>query len=101
MIVEKLKDLLHTHFPDLINRVILFGSRITVKAAEYSDYDILIITNQPCDWQLKKRIHDICWELDYEFDILTDVKIISVKDLHTIKGKQPFIINALEQGYAV
>jgi len=44
-IIKELKKLLQKHFPDDINKVILFGSQVNGDAREYSDYDVLIIVN--------------------------------------------------------
>ncbi len=96
--MHELKELLVKNFPDYIDRVILFGSRAQGKAHRYSDYDILIILKKSYDWKFKDEIYDKTWEIDYKYDILTDVKLISNEELKTIKGKQPFILDALETG---
>ena len=96
-----LRNKINKKYPDIVDRVILFGSRIHDNPDESSDYDILIILKKNFDWKLEKEIQDLCWEIDYKYDILTDVKIYSLDDLNTIKGKQLFIINALNEGIAV
>lgn len=96
--MEELKGLLVTTFPNDIDRVILFGSQITGDAREYSDYDILVIVNHDYDWQFRDKIYDTTYEIDLKHDIFTDIKVISTGELKTIKGKQPFIQDALEQG---
>lgn len=98
IILKELKELLAAKFGDDINRVILFGSRVEGRARKYSDYDVLIVVARDYDWKYKHRIQDACWEIDYKFDVLTDVKIISLSELNTLKGKQPYILNALENG---
>jgi predicted nucleotidyltransferase len=100
-ILEELKALLMEKYFRDIDKVILFGSRIDGTAHEYSDYDILIILNHDYDWRFKRKIQGVCWEIDYKFDILTDVKIISLNELNTLRGKQPFILNALENGVLI
>lgn len=84
-----------------IDKIILFGSRANGKAKRYSDYDILIIIKGSYDWHIKNKIYNLCYEMDLKYDLVTDIKIISVDELNTIKGKQPYIINALEQGITV
>src|SRR5512137_1691124 len=96
--MHELKDLLVTTFPDEIEQVILFGSQITGKAQEDSDYDVLVIVNHEYDWKFEHQIYDTTWEIDFKHDILTDIKIISTNELQTLRGKQPFIQNALEKG---
>ncbi|MBC8527059.1 MAG: nucleotidyltransferase domain-containing protein [Candidatus Cloacimonetes bacterium] len=101
LIVKDLKKLLLSKFPDYLDKVILFGSQVTGNAREYSDYDILIILKTDYDWKLENKILDVCYDIDLKYDILTDVKLISNKELSTIKGKQPFILNAFEKGLVV
>ena len=96
--MNELKKLLLKCFPDYIEKIILFGSQINGNAKEYSDYDILIILKKSYNWKLKNKIYDKTWEIDFKYDILTDIKLISNSDLKGIKGKQPFILNALESG---
>jgi hypothetical protein len=50
---------------------------------------------------LEDSILSLCYEIDLKYDILTDVKLISRNELSTIKGKQPFILNALEHGLII
>lgn len=100
-ILKELKALLIESFSDYIDKVILFGSQALNTAKEYSDYDILVILKKDYDWQLEDSILSLCYEIDLEYDILTDVKLISRDELNTIKGKQPFILNALEHGLVV
>ena len=96
--MQNLKQLLNTTFPDEVEKVILFGSRVTGNARKYSDYDVLVVVNHEYDWRFENKIYETTWENDFEYDILTDVKIISNEELHTLRGKQPFIQNALKQG---
>ncbi len=101
LIAKELKKLLLSHFGTIIENVILFGSRAKRKTDNNSDYDILVILNKDYDWKFEKEIQDICWEIDYKYEILTDVKIISIDELNQIRGKQPYILNALNEGMAV
>jgi predicted nucleotidyltransferase len=98
MILAELKALLMERYVSDIEKIILFGSRSKGKAKAYSDYDILIIVKHDYDWRFKREIQDLCWEIDFKFDILTDVKIISLGELGNLRGKQPYILNALETG---
>jgi len=100
-ILKELKILLSENFTDDIEKIVLFGSRVYGDAEANSDYDILIVLKHDYDWQFKHKIQQVCWEIDYKFNILTDVKIISLKELNSLRGKQPYIINALENGIAV
>jgi len=100
-IISEVKALLLKHYPDKIEKVLLFGSQITDTAKKYSDYDVLIILKNKYDWHLKNDIFALCYDIDLKYDILLDVKIISKYELSTLRGKQPFILNALAHGIAV
>jgi predicted nucleotidyltransferase len=100
-ILKELKTLLTDEFADYIEEVVLFGSQALNTAVDYSDYDILVILKKDYDWQLEDSVLAACYEIDLKYDIVTDVKLISRQELNSIKGKQPFIVSALEHGMVV
>ena len=96
--MRELKEILDHQLREDIDRVILFGSRTGRSASESSDYDVLVILKKPYDWKKKNRVYDATYEVDLKYDILTDIKLISRDELQTLKGKQPYIRQALESG---
>jgi len=100
-LLNEIKEKLRSNFPDIIEKVVLFGSHAKGNALEDSDYDILVIVKKNYDWQLKNKLIDLIYDFDLKYNIFTDIKIISNEELNTIKGKQPFIQNALEFGIIV
>ncbi len=100
-ILIELKNLLNKKYPGLIDKIILYGSRVKGSANKFSDYDVLIILKKNYDWRFEKEIQNTCWEIDYKYDILTDVKIISKNELNQIRGKQLYILHALEKGVLI
>lgn len=96
--MKEFKELLIKNFPGHIDKVILFGSQLKGGNRDYSDYDVLIIVKKAYDWKFKNKVYDKTWEIDYKYNILTDIKLISNGELQTVKGKQPFILDALENG---
>ena len=96
-IMKELKEGLQNKF-SFVSEVILFGSQATGKAFEFSDYDILVIVSHPISWRQRREISDEIYSIDLKYNILTDVKIISEPELKTLKGKQPFIQHALQEG---
>ena len=98
-IMKELKKGLKNKF-DFVLEVILFGSQATGKAIDFSDYDILVIASHPISWQERRKISDEIYSIDLKYNILTDVKIISEPELKTLRGKQPFIQRALQEGIA-
>ena len=96
-IMKELKERLQKKF-SFISKVILFGSQATGQAVEFSDYDILIVVSRSISWQQRREIVDETYVTDLKYNILTDVKIISEPELKSLKGKQPFVQHALQEG---
>ncbi len=96
--LKELKSILMQQYPEYIEQIILFGSRANGTAREYSDYDILLILKKPYDRWLKDGISNRCYDINLKYDIITDVKVISREELQTLRGKQPFIQNAINSG---
>jgi predicted nucleotidyltransferase len=102
VLLEKLKDFLVARFGDDIREIILFGSRVSGRAGEDSDYDVLIILNRDYDWRYRHNIISAIYELELEYDVFIDAKIISTHELHyTIKGKHPLYTDAIREGIHV
>jgi len=100
-IIRELKLKLIENFGDNIVNVILFGSQITGKANEFSDYDILIVLKNEYDWKLRNEIYAVCYDIELDYDIIFDTTLISLNELNnTLRGKQPFICSALNNGIA-
>lgn len=100
--LDDLKKILSQKFPNYFDRIILFGSQVAGKRdSRYSDYDILLILKESFDWKFENQIYDICFDINLKYDIVTDVKLITQKDLNSIRGKQAYIQNALEYGLAI
>ena len=97
-IAQKLKDVLSQRFGNIFDRIILFGSRSRGNAQPDSDYDILIVLKTDYDWLKENDILDACYEIDLEYNLVTDIKIISLQELGSLKGKQPFIVHAVAEG---
>jgi hypothetical protein len=47
---------------------------------------------------MENDILDACYEIDLEYNLVTDIKIISLQELGSLKGKQPFIVHAVAEG---
>ena len=101
LLLNDLKQKLEYEFNDLIEKVILFGSQINGKASEFSDYDILVVLKKDYDWKIEEKIIDLSYEVALKYDIIIDMKVISVNELNNLRGKQPYIINALYYGVGI
>ena len=98
VILKDLKDNLQILFQDSLKNVILFGSQANDKAHIDSDYDILILLDKDYSGKDENKILDICYEIDLKYNIIIDAHLLSLKELSTIRGKQPIFVNAINSG---
>ncbi|HEX9510679.1 MAG TPA: nucleotidyltransferase domain-containing protein [Puia sp.] len=63
-ILSSIKSRVHAVVPDA--KVLLFGSRAYGTPTEESDWDILVLTSQPVNSELKKNIHTSLFPLSVE-----------------------------------
>jgi len=98
-ILSEIKELLVENFGDNIEEVILFGSRAQGNSRPDSDYDILVILKHPYDCHLKRKISDVCYQVDLKHDVFTDVEIISRDELQNgLRGSHPVFLKAIQTG---
>jgi uncharacterized protein len=97
-ILSELKNHLIRNYGNSVKDVVLFGSHARGDSNKYSDYDVLIILKNDYSGQDENKILDLCYDIDLKHDILLDVHIISIKELETIRGKQPIFTNAIKSG---
>ncbi len=76
----------------------LFGSQAKGKARSDSDYDILILLDRDYSGKDENKIPDICYEIDLKYNIIIDAHLLSLKELTSIRGKQPIFVNAINLG---
>ena len=98
-ILNHLKRNLQKVLGNKIQKVILFGSWIRNEENEYSDIDVLIVSDKILSWREKNLIRDVCFDLSVDYEILVDSKIISQEEIENkFWGKHPLITDALEKG---
>ena len=98
IILRDLKDSLRIKYQNSLKSVILFGSRANGLTNEESDYDILILLDKDYSGKDENEILDICYEIDLKYNIIIDLHLLSLKELKSIRGKQPIFINAINSG---
>lgn len=98
LVLNDLSSLLRTKLSNSLKEVVLFGSQALGKSHTDSDYDFLIILKQKADWKTEREISDICFEIDLKYNIITDTHIIGESEFQTLRGKQPFFVNAILNG---
>lgn len=100
-IIRDLKIRLCVEFGSEIQQVILFGSRSSAKATEFSDYDVLLIMKNGPDFQQKRKISEICYDIELQNNIIIDLHILSELELSSLRGKQPIFQKAIHKGIHV
>lgn len=94
-----LKENLNHHFSNEIKYLILFGSQAAGTAHKDSDYDVLIVLDYDYDLEFKKKLRDIVYDMELEYDVLIDTFLISTKELkYSLRGAQPVFMNAVKNG---
>jgi len=91
------KSLLSKYSKD-IDRIILYGSRVENTEDYFSDYDLLLVLNHAYDWKLKRDIRNLTYDINLDYDIVTDTKFVSKDELNSLIGAVPFIQEALAKG---
>lgn len=81
--------------------IVLFGSQLSGKNNQNSDYDILILVKNNFGWKFEKEISDICYDIDLKYGILTDTHVLSETELASLRGRQPIFANAVQRGLRV
>lgn len=97
-IINIIKEELHKQIQGKIKKIILYGSYARDSFRSDSDIDILLIMESKIDESLRKQIYGICYDLNSMYDIWIDISLLSEDDLGTIRGKQPYVQNALVEG---
>ena len=97
-ILADLKSHLKRNFDKRVREVILFGSQARGEAGENSDYDVLIVVEDDYTGTDENHVLDLCYDIDLKYNILLDVHLLSVRELGTIRGRQPIFVNALKSG---
>ncbi len=100
-IADELKENLKEKIKGEPNKIIVYGSFVRNEENKNSDLDILIIFNSDVDWEIRNKVFEICSDLNLKYDIWIDVSYLSLSEMNTIKGKQPFVQNALQEGIEI
>jgi len=102
LILQLLIQNLKNNFGENILQVYLFGSQANGTANDNSDFDILIVLKNNYDWKYKDKIYETCYQTELLEDVFFDINIISEFELNnSLRGKQPFILNAIKNGITV
>jgi predicted nucleotidyltransferase len=97
-ILKDLKSYLRKNYKNSVKDIILFGSQAYGESTENSDYDILIVLKHDYTARDENQIYDLCYDMSLKYNIIIDAHLISVRELSTIKGKQPVFTKAVKSG---
>jgi len=97
-ILSDLKNHLIGNYKNQIQEVILFGSHAFGNPDAYSDYDVLIVLENEYSAKGEDQILDLCCDIDLKYNILLDVHLLSKNELNSQRGRQPFFVNAINNG---
>jgi predicted nucleotidyltransferase len=98
VIIKDLKEYLQVGFDSSVKDIILFGSQAKGISHENSDYDVLIVLDKEYDAYDENRIYDLCYDIDLKYNIVIDAHLISLRELKTLRGKQPIFTKAVKTG---
>lgn len=99
-IVREYIDSIRKHFPDIVDRVILFGSKAREDSHRESDIDLLIVINTD-NRQIKRKILDLSWDamLNNDFKIFISPVIFFKKEYEQYqKWHSSFLHNVAKEG---
>jgi uncharacterized protein len=97
-ILSELKSHLIKNYGESVIDVILFGSRALGVSNEFSDYDVLIVLENDYSGKDENQILDLCYDIDLKYGIFLDIHLISLKELTSVRGRQPVFTNAIKSG---
>lgn len=72
-ILQKIKGAVQSVLPDAT--VIFFGSRARGDAREYSDWDILVLT-ETVDWKIERRVFSALYQVELDEDIIIGLLVL-------------------------
>jgi len=82
-LLKKVKQQIHSIVPNA--DIILYGSQVRGKASKFSDWDLLILTDQSVDRNLTIKIRDSLYEIELETDEILSSIIRTRQDWNSPK----------------
>jgi predicted nucleotidyltransferase len=94
-LIGKVKNEIHSIVPGA--EIILYGSHARGNADQYSDWDLLILVDQPLDRNLITKIRDCLYELELKADTVLSSIIRVRKDWYSPQYNVLPLKKAIEQ----
>jgi len=98
-ISKRIRD--YINMVDATAEVILYGSRARGDEREYSDWDILILTDYPADLAIEGKFRDKLYDLELETGESFSVFAYSKNDWYTRQKSTPFFANVTQEGVLI
>lgn len=98
-ISKRIRD--YINLIDATAEVILYGSRARGDERDYSDWDILILTDYPSDLTIESKFRDKLYDLELETGESFSVFAYSKKDWYIRQKTTPFFNNVSHEGIAI
>lgn len=100
--IAEYKNHLLQAFPGRLQRFVIFGSYARGEQTTESDIDVLVSLQGPISTQDELNIYNSAFEIDLEYDVILDVKILNEDDFSSSMTQyMPFIENAMQEGISV
>jgi predicted nucleotidyltransferase len=98
-ISKRIRD--YVNMVDASAEVILYGSRARGDEREYSDWDILILTEYPTDLAIEGKFRDKLYDLELETGESFSVFAYSKNEWNTRQKSTPFFANVSNEGVLI
>lgn len=98
-ISKRIRD--YINLIDATAEVILYGSRARGDERDYSDWDILILTDYPTDLSVEAKFRDKLYDLELETGESFSVFAYSKNEWNTRQKSSPFFANVSHEGIAI
>ena len=98
-ISKRIRD--YVNMVDASAEVILYGSRARGDEREYSDWDILILTEYPTDLAIEAKFRDKLYDLELETGESFSVFAYSKNEWNTRQKSTPFFANVSNEGVLI
>jgi len=77
--LENFRDIVNARYPELVERMILFGSKARGDAKKDSDLDVLLVIREG-DWRVKIELADLACELALGTDTVPALMILTADE---------------------
>ncbi len=76
--IEAAVALLQSQFP--VEKVILYGSKVSGQDTAESDIDLLVLTHHPLPWQERNAIIDALFDIELAYDVVISTLVVAQTD---------------------